>query len=117
LQSWRLRCIEPESAQSGRFFGFAGRRFKTAATAAPTLAEFLALLWRHLLPALVEPPLDFVAAIIPMTAKASEEYPAENQQTEGLPEVDLMQPKERRQQPVPQMHHHFTENSDENRDA
>jgi hypothetical protein len=41
------------------------------------------------------------------TTKASEEYPAESQQSESLPEVDLPPSEQCRGQPVPQKHHHF----------
>jgi hypothetical protein len=51
-----------------------------------------------------------------MTTKVSEENPAEYQQSESLPEGNLLPSEEHRQQPIPQMHHHFAANPDENRD-
>ena len=50
------------------------------------------------------------------TTQASEQNPAESQQSESLPEGNLPPSEQRRQQPVPQMHHHFAANPDEKRD-
>jgi hypothetical protein len=50
------------------------------------------------------------------TAKASEQNPAESQQSDSLPERNLPPSEQRRQQPVPQMQHHFAANRDENHD-
>ena len=47
---------------------------------------------------------------------ASEEYPAERQNSNSLPEGNLPPPEERRQQPVPQMHHDFAADEDKERD-
>jgi hypothetical protein len=51
-----------------------------------------------------------------MTTEVSEENPAENQQSESLPEGDLLPSEEHWQQPIPQMHHDFSANPDENRE-
>src|ERR1700688_4769672 len=73
---------------SGGLLGFAGSRSEIAAACAPTLAEFFALLGRHLLPTLVHAlahtPADIGARAA--ATPASEQNPAESQQTESLPE-------------------------------
>src|SRR5580693_7599056 len=99
--------------------GFAGWRFKAAATIAPTLAELLALLGRHPLPALVHALSDsppHTGALRATATNASEQNPAERQQSESLPEGNLPPSEQRRQQPVPKMHHQFAANPDEKRD-
>jgi hypothetical protein len=51
-----------------------------------------------------------------MTAKATEENPAKSQQSESLPKINLAPSEKHGRQPVPQVHHHFAENRDENCD-
>jgi hypothetical protein len=46
---------------------------------------------------------------------ASEEYPAQRQNSDRLPERKLSPAKEQRQQPVPQMHHDFAADEDKER--
>src|SRR6266850_2556251 len=87
-----------------------------AAARAPTLAELLALLGCHPPPALVyalvyAPP--HIGALTAMTTQASEQNPAESQQSDSLPEGNLPPPEQRRQQPVPEMHDKFAANPDE----
>jgi hypothetical protein len=45
-----------------------------------------------------------------MTTQASEQNPAESQQSDSLPEGNLPPSEQRRQQPIPQMQHHFAAN-------
>jgi hypothetical protein len=47
------------------------------------------------------------------TTEASEQNPAESQQSDSLPEGDLPPSEQRRQQPIPQMHHYFAANRNE----
>jgi len=47
------------------------------------------------------------------TTKAAEQDPAESEQSESLPEGDLLPSEQRRQQPVPQEPHDFAANGDE----
>jgi hypothetical protein len=49
-------------------------------------------------------------------AFASEQNPAESQQSDSLPEGNLPPSEQRRQQPVPQLQHDFAANRYENRD-
>jgi hypothetical protein len=49
-------------------------------------------------------------------ASASEQNPAQSQQSDSLPEGNWPPSEQRRQQPVPEMQHDFAANSDENRD-
>jgi hypothetical protein len=51
-----------------------------------------------------------------MTTKPSEQNPAENQQSESLPEGNLPPSEQSRQQPVPQMEHQFAANHYESHD-
>src|ERR1700682_1444923 len=81
------------------------------------LAELLSFLWRHLLPALGHsPPKIGTMRATHTHTKVSEQNPAESEQAESLPEGNLPPSEQRRQIPVPQMHHHFATNPDENRD-
>src|ERR1039458_9484534 len=109
--------VRPSRANppSGRLLGFIGRRSNSTPARAHILAELLALLGRHPFPALGHWPPPF-GAIMAVTTKASEEHPAENQQSESLPEGNLPPSEQHRQQPVPQMHDHFAANPDENRE-
>src|SRR5580692_7681444 len=101
--------------------GFAGWRCKAAATGAPTPAELLSLLGRHLLPALVHTLVysspHIGATAMTATTPASEQNPAESQQSDSLPEGDLPPSEQRRQQPVPQMHNELAANPDEKWDC
>jgi hypothetical protein len=47
---------------------------------------------------------------------ASEENPAERKQSEGLPEGNEPPSEQRWQQPIPEIHHHFTAKDDESYD-
>ena len=51
-----------------------------------------------------------------MTTPSAEEDAAQRQKSKRLPEGDLAPAEERRQQPVPQMHHQFAADEDKNRD-
>src|SRR6266699_397745 len=85
-----------------------------AGDTAEALAELLALLRRHPLPAFGHSPPK-IGAMKATTANASEQNPAENQQSDSLPEGNLPPSEQHRQQPVPQMHHQFAANCDEDR--
>src|SRR5229473_4955359 len=92
--------------------GSASWRCKAAATRAPTLAELLALLGRHPLPALghalvnslIYSPPHIGARAMTTTTPASEQNPAESKQSDSLPEGNLPPSEQRRQQPVPETH-------------
>ena len=99
--------------------GIGGWRFKASATRAPTLAEFLALLGCHPLPALVHslpntlidsPP--HMGARSAVTAPTAEEDAAQRQKSQGLPEGELAPAEQRRQQPIPQVQHYFAADED-----
>src|SRR6516162_9338401 len=80
------------------------RRLESAAR--PALARFCAFFGRHLLPALGHPPSHPRAHIGRMraaNAKASEQNPAEKQQSERLPEANLPPSKQPRQKPIPEI--------------
>jgi hypothetical protein len=92
-----------------------------------TLAESFLLLRRHLFPAvahslaysLTYSPFHSPTRIAIPTAtktKASEQNPAESQQSYGLPEGDEPQSEQRWRQPIPQEHHHSTANCGEDHD-
>src|ERR1035441_7818812 len=99
-QSMACHREPPAAAPSGRLLGFAGWRSQAAATGAHALLELLALLGRHPLPALVHAPPK-TRAMTATTAKASEQNPAQSQQSETLPEGNLPPPEQRRRNPVP----------------
>src|SRR5713226_2452221 len=87
---------------------FAGWRSKAGATRAPTLAELLALLGGHALPALVHALFDsppHIGARRAMAGPSAKEDAAQRQQSQRLPEGDLAPAEERRQQPIPQVQH------------
>src|SRR5205814_3599097 len=97
-------------------------RLEWAAASPQALAELLALLGRHALPALVHslpnalidsPP--HLGARRDTHTQVSEQNPAKSEQSDGLPEGNLPPSEHRRQVPVPQMHHHFAADPDENR--
>ena len=99
--------------------GIGGWRFKAGATRAPTLAELLALLGRHPLPALVHslpntlidsPPN--MGARSAVTTPTAEEDAAQRQKSQGLPEGELAPAEQRRQQPIPQVQHYFAADED-----
>jgi hypothetical protein len=48
---------------------------------------------------------------------AAKEYPAQRQNSNGLPEGKLSPAKKRRQQPIPQTHYYFAADKDEERYA
>src|SRR5580765_793365 len=55
------------------------------------------------------PPAESASTVPSRTAvvQPSEEDPAQRQQAECLPEAERPPAEQRRQQPIPQMHHHF----------
>src|SRR5437870_8616752 len=80
------------------------------------LADSFPFLRRHRLTALTHSPSRIGAMRATHThTKVSEQNPAESEQSESLPEANLPPSEQRRQIPVPQMHHHFATNPDENR--
>jgi hypothetical protein len=85
---------------------------ESAPTVAHTPNELLAIFRGHPPPVLshVRPKS---AAMIAVPAKAPKENAAEHQQPEPLPEGNHGPSEKRRQQPVPQMHHHFAEQKHE----
>src|ERR1035438_4251358 len=95
-QSMACHREPPAAAPSGRLLGFAGWRSQAAATRAHTLLELLALLGRHPLPALLHSPLK-LGAMTAAATKASEQNPAQGQQSETLPEGNLPPSEQRRQ--------------------
>src|SRR5260370_20718424 len=104
---------------SGLLFGLAGWRCKAGATRAPTLPELLAVLGGHALPALVHALFDSppnIGARRAMAAPSAKEDAAQRQKSQRLPEGDLAPAKERRQQPLPQIHHQFAADGDKYRD-
>src|ERR1700735_5225532 len=99
---------------SRRRFGVA--RFGRAGATAKSLTGFFAFFGGHLLPPLGHSP----AAVGTMRAahtKAAEQNPAESQQADSLPEGNLAPSEQRRQQPVPQMHHECAADHDEKSDS
>ncbi len=100
-------------SESRRLFALAFRTPKTTATSAPTTAEPLPFLRRHLLPFL--PALPRSPVVRSMTAKAAKEHPAQDQEPERLPETDVRPAKQRRQQPVPQTHYDLPANRQKSR--
>src|SRR5437660_6499606 len=98
--------------RSRRRFGI--RRLDGAATYPQALAELLALLGRHSLPAFGDSPPK-IGAMKATTTNPSEQKPAQSQQSDSLPEGNLPPYEQHREQPVPQMHHQFAANCDEDR--
>src|SRR5207253_5821786 len=79
------------------------------------LADSFPFLRRHRLTAIAHSPSRIEATRATYThTKISEKNPAESEQSESLPEGNLPPSEQRRQIPVPQMHHHFATNGDEN---
>src|SRR5216684_4524114 len=87
------KCVSGFIVRATCLLGFAGWRCKAGATRAPTLPELLALLGRHLVPALVHalaytlidaPP--HMGARRAMAAPSAEEDAAQCQKSQGLPE-------------------------------
>src|SRR5713226_1053276 len=74
---------------------------------AHALPESFPLFRRHVRAALFHATAEIgttgTAGTVP--SQSAEEDPTESQQSESLPEGDLAPAEERRQQPVPQMHH------------
>src|SRR3984885_12684593 len=79
-----------------------------------TLPEFLTLLRSHPPPALAHAPAKARTAK-PASANAPEQDPAQRQNPNRLPEGDHAPPKQRRQQPVPQIHHQLAAQEDKER--
>src|SRR5204863_3195209 len=76
------------------------------------LAQPLALLGREARPALTPHALAPVAVPAAPAAQAPEQNPAEQQQADGLPVLELRAAEQRRDQPVPQAHHHEAQDRD-----
>src|SRR5580692_120300 len=98
-------------------WGFAGR-CEAATMSAPALAEFFTLLRRHLFPPLVHALFYSTAASGMMRAAnavAPDQNPTEGQQSESLPEGNLANSKQRRHEPVPEMHDQFAADPNEQR--
>jgi hypothetical protein len=99
-------------------------RIEWAASSSRALAELFTFFRSHLLPALGHSPFpsfghapSHIGANRATGAKASEQNPAESQQTESLPEINFPPSEQLRREPVPQMHHNFAANYDDNSDA
>src|SRR5580658_5327436 len=108
-----------DAGGSGRLLRFTRRRCEAGTTTAPAIAEFFAFLGSHLFPALVHALFDSApafGAMRPAKTMASKENAAESQQSESLPEGNLVPSEERRRQPVPEMHHQLAANPDEKPD-
>src|SRR5207248_3152634 len=76
------------------------------------LAQPLALLGREARPALTPHALAPVAVPAAPAAQAPEQNPAEQEQADGLPVLELRAAEQRRDQPVPQAHHHEAQDRD-----
>src|ERR1051325_7250561 len=98
------------------------RRFESAAF--PALAGFFALFRRHLFPPFLHAfshsfrhAFSYAVTHVPFSAArsppATEQNPAEKQQSQRLPERNQAPSEQRRQQPIPQMHHNLAANDDE----
>src|SRR5579862_328264 len=120
----RIDFTSPREVMAGaplnRAFGFgrrsfAGWRGETAAARAHALAELFAFFGRHLLPAFAHAAAEVRA--MRASAEAPKEDTAESQQSYCLPEVNEAPSEQRRQQPVPEMHDHFTADCDEKRNT
>jgi hypothetical protein len=94
-------------------FHFACGRAK-AATSAPALLDSFALFGRHVFPALGHATAE-VGTTRTTPSMVAEEDPAERQNSNRLPEGKLAPSEERRQQPIPQMHHYFAADEDKER--
>src|ERR1700680_1944669 len=82
-----------------------------AATSTHALPESFALLSGHVLPALGHAPAGF-RAMETSASKSAEEDPAERQNYKRWQESNLAPAEERRQQPIPQLQHHFAAEGD-----
>src|SRR5690349_19850665 len=87
------------------------RRLEWAAASPKTVAELFPFLRRHVVPALGHPPPK-IGAMKTTASNAPEQNPAESQQSDSLPESDLPPSEQRRQQPIPQVHHDFAADED-----
>src|SRR5438552_2162608 len=99
------------------------RRLEWAAASPQALAELLALLGCHFLPALVHALPNTLVYSSPhigarraMTTPSAEEDAAQRQKSKGLPEGDLAPAEQRRQQPIPKVQHYFAANGNKYRD-
>src|SRR5258706_3285999 len=79
------------------------------------LTELLALLRRHLLPALSHAPTRMAPTTTTAKTEASEQNSAESQQSDSLPEGNQPQSEQLRRQPIPQKHHYASANRGEDR--
>lgn len=105
----RPEATRPNKSQptSRRLAGFARRRSHSAPARPHLLAELLAILRRHALPAIASPPMP-TRAIAAMSAEPSKKNAAKKQQSKRLPEADRMPSEQSRSKPVPKVHDHFT---------
>src|SRR5207245_5345472 len=82
-----------------------------AATGAHALPESFPLLWGDALTALGHATAE-VRAAGTVESQSPEEDPAQRQNSNRLPESNLAPAEERRQQPIPQLQHHFAADGD-----
>src|SRR5207247_10088593 len=99
------------------------RRLEWAAASPQALAELLALLGCHFLPALVHALPNTLVYSSPdigarraMTTPSAEEDAAKRQKSKGLPGGNLAPAEQRRQQPIPKVQHYFAANGNKYRD-
>src|SRR5271155_6085479 len=78
---------------------------------AHALPELFPLFGRHVLAALGHSP-PIIGAMKAATTNASEQNPAESQQSDSLPEGNLPPSEQRRQQPIPQVQYYFAADDD-----
>jgi hypothetical protein len=78
---------------------------------AHALPELFPLFGRHVLAALGHSP-PRIGAMKAATANASEQNPAESQQSDSLPEGNLPPSEQRWQQPIPQVQYYFAADDD-----
>src|SRR5262249_47428377 len=94
--------IAPGSSRCRRGSG----RLEWAAASPPGLAGPFAFFRRHLRPALFHAAAH-IRASGSTPSQSAEEDTAESQQSNSLPERDLVPTEERRQQPIPQVRHYL----------
>src|SRR5579862_8408656 len=78
-------------------------------------AKLLSLFWRHTPAASTEAAA--ARAARSAVAESSEQDSAQGQQPQSLPEAKRSPAKQRRQQPIPQVHHHFAADKEKQRDS
>lgn len=95
-------------------FPFFGRRAEISAAPSHSVAEFFALFRTHVLPTLMHAAAEVrTTTSVPAPSVVAEENTAQRQQSNRLPESNEPPPEKARQQPVPEPHHNFTANEDE----